>query len=96
MWGFVGLAAAGFALAILSVHAAAPLNHVLRGVAGALLLAGGRHQSRVVAYKRATRSVYSTFGFDSLMLQRQAGWSTLILGAVLVASALVAFVLPPT
>jgi len=96
MWGFVALSAAGFAILISSVHAATPLNHLLRGVAGGLLLVGGVHQSRVVAYKHATRPLYSTFAPDSIILQKQAGWSAVILGAVLIASAVVAFILPAT
>ena len=96
MWGFVALTAAGSAIAIVSVHTATPLNHLLRGVAGALLLVGGLHQSRVVAYKRATRPLYSTFAPDSLILQRQVGWSAVILGAALIASAVVALSLSAT
>ena len=96
MWGFVALIAAASVTVIISVHAATPLNHLLRGAGGALLIFGGVHQSRVVAYKRATRAPYSTFAPDSLLLQRQVGWTAVILGAALIASALVALSLPAT
>jgi len=38
------------------------VDRLLRGVGGGLLLVGGAHQLRVVAYKRATRAQYSSYG----------------------------------
>ena len=91
MWGFWIHVALAFAACFASLHAPAPADRILRGVAGALLLAGGFHQLRVVAYKRATRPLYATHGPDSYLTQRQAGWSAMVLGVVLIASGFVAW-----
>jgi hypothetical protein len=89
LWGFWLYTTAAFAAFGLSLYTPAPMNLVFRGVAGVLLLAGGPHQSRVVAYKVATRGPYSTFGPHSYLISRQMGWSAMVLGAVLIASAFV-------
>ena len=65
------------------------MDRLLRGVGGALLLVGGAHQLRVVAYKRATRAQYTTYGPDSYLIQRQTRWSAIVLGVVLIASVVV-------
>lgn len=89
LWGLWACAAAAFAAFVVSRYAPAPVDSLLLGVAGAFFIAGGLHQRRVVAYKRATQLPYSTHGPDSLVLQRQAGWSAIVLGAVLIAGAVV-------
>src|SRR5687767_753666 len=89
LWGFWAFAGIAAAASLLSLYTAAPVDRFLRAGSGVLFLVGGVHQSRVVAYKRATRAPYSTYAPDSLLLQRQAGWSAAILGVVLIASALV-------
>ena len=52
-WVYTGAAVVAF---ILSLHSSTPVDRLLRGVGGVLLLVGGAHQLRVVAYKRATRA----------------------------------------
>jgi hypothetical protein len=89
LWGFWVYAGAAVAAFVLSRYAPTPVDRLLLGVAGVLFLVGGPHQLRVVRYKRATRGPYSTFGPDSYLLQRQTGWSAMVLGAVLIASAVV-------
>jgi hypothetical protein len=89
LWGFWAYAGAAVAAFVLSLYTPTPVDRLLRGVAGALILVGGVHQLRVVAYKRATRAPYSTYGPDSYLLQRQTGWSAMVLGVVLIASAVV-------
>jgi hypothetical protein len=74
---------------VLSLHASYPLDRVCRVASGALFIVGGIHNGRVVAYKRSTRAPYSTFGPDALMNQRQTGWSAIVLGLVLIGSAVV-------
>ena len=86
-WGFWACTGAAFAAFVLSLHAPTPGDRLLRGVAGALLLVGGFHQLHVVDYKRVKRGPYSTYGPYSYLLQRQTGWSAMVLGAVLIASA---------
>ena len=89
LWGFWVYTGAAVATFVFSLYSPAPLDRLLRGAAGALLFVGGTHQLRVVAYKRATRGPYSTFAPDSYATQRQTGWSAMVLGSVMVASALV-------
>jgi hypothetical protein len=89
LWGFPAYTALAVAAFVLSLYAPAPVDRLLRGIAGALLLVGGAHQTHVVAYKLVTRGPYSTFGPHSYRLQRQTGWSAMVLGAVLIASAMV-------
>lgn len=89
MWGFwvyTGLAIGSF---LLSLSAPSPGYGVFRVAAGVLLFAGGVHQLRVVRHKRATRRPYSTFGPNAYMLDRQTGWSAMVLGVVLALSAAV-------
>ena len=89
LWGFWVLAAAATAAFILSLYTPYPLDRACRVASGVLFVLGGVHNARVVAYKRATRPPYSTFGPDSLSIQRQTGWSSIVLGAVFIASAIV-------
>ena len=89
LWGFWAYTGAAVAAFVLSLYIPAPVGRLLLGVAGALLLLGGAHQLRVVAYKRATRPPYSTYGPDSYLVQRQTAWSAMVLGVVLIASAVV-------
>ena len=89
LWGFWILAAVATAAFILSLYIPFPLDRAFRVASGALFVLGGLHNSRVVTYKRAARPTYSTFGPDALSIQRQTGWSAVVLGAVLVASAIV-------
>jgi len=89
LWGFWAYTGAAVAAFILSLYTPTPVDRLLRGVAGVLFLVGGAHQLRIVAYKRATRAPYSTYGPDSYLTQRQTGWSAMVLGVVLIASAVV-------
>ena len=89
LWGFWIYIGAAIAAFVLSLYAPAPVDRFLRGIAGALLFVGGAHQRHVVNYKRATRGPYSTYGPHSYLIQRQTGWSAMILGAVFIASAVV-------
>lgn len=89
MWGFWICFGASVAALVLSFDAPTPVDRLLRGIAGALLLVGGAHQLRVVAYKRATRPPYSTLGPDSYLTQRQLGWSAMALGLFMIGSAVV-------
>ena len=89
MWGFWLCAAAATAAFVLSLYTPYPLDRVLRVISGVLFVVGGFHNSRVVAYKRATRGPYSTFAPDALVTQRQTGWSAIVLGIVLVGSAFI-------
>ncbi len=91
LWGFWVYTGAAVGAFVFSLYSPTPLDRLLRGVAGTLLFIGGVHQLRVVAYKRATRPQYSTLGPDSYLTQRQTGWSAMVLGLVLIASALVGF-----
>ena len=91
LWGFWICFGAAVAAFILSLYVPTPVDRVLRGVTGALLIAGGVHQYRVVNYKRTTRGPYSEYGPDSYMIQRQTGRSAMVLGAVFIASAVVKF-----
>jgi hypothetical protein len=50
---YTGAAVVAF---ILSLYSSPLVDRLLRGVGGGLLLVGGAHQLRVVAYKRATRA----------------------------------------
>jgi hypothetical protein len=88
MWGFPAYATGAVAAFILSYVVPAPTDRLLRALAGALLLLGGVHQVHVVAHKRATRWQFSTYGPDSFQVQRQTGWSAMVLGLALIASAL--------
>jgi len=85
-WAYTGVAVAAF---LISLYTPTPIDRVLLGVAGALFIVGGIHQTRVVAYKRATRGPYSTYGPDSYLIQRQTGWSAVVLGLVLIAGAVI-------
>jgi len=58
-WVYTGAAVVAF---ILSLYSSPLVDRLLRGVGGGLLLVGGAHQLRVVAYKRATRAQYSSYG----------------------------------
>ena len=89
LWGFWVYTAAAFAAFYLSLNAPAPMYHLYRIASGVLLIVGGMHNSHVVRYKAATRGPYSTFGPHALQIQRQTGWSAMVLGAVLIASAAV-------
>lgn len=89
MWGFWLCVGAAIAAYVASTIAAAPADRALRGIAGVLLVAGGVHQARVVRYKVVTRGPYSTLGPRSYLVQRQTGWSAIVLGALFVASAFV-------
>ena len=89
LWGFWAYTGAAVAAFVLSLYTLTPVDRLLRGIAGALLLVGGVHGLRVVAYKRATRAPYSTYGPDSYLVQRQTGWSAMVLGVTLIASAVV-------
>jgi hypothetical protein len=89
LWGFWLYFASAVAVFVVSLYCPPLLKQILRGVAGALLVAGGLHQFRVIAYKRATWVPYASFGPDSLMLQRQTGRSAIVLGAAFIASAAV-------
>jgi len=89
MWGFWLLAALATGAFVLSLYAAYPLDRVFRVASGVLFILGGLHNGRVVTYKRATRPPYSTLGPDSLLIQRQTGWSAVALGALFIASAVV-------
>lgn len=89
LWGHWVYIAAAVAAFVLSLYLPAPAERVTRGIAGALFIIGGIHQGRVVAYKRATRAPYSTLGPDSYMIQRQTGWSAMVLGVVLIGSAVI-------
>jgi len=89
LWGFWACTAAAFAAFGLSIFAATPADRLLRVVAGVLLFVGGVHQQRVVNYKRDTRGPYSTYGPHSYLLQRQTGWSAMVVGCVLIASAVI-------
>lgn len=88
-WGFWVYGAVAVAAFLISRYTPAPIDRVLLGVAGVLFIVGGVHQSRVVAYKRATRGPYRTYGPDSYLIQRQTGWSAVVLGLVLLASAVI-------
>jgi hypothetical protein len=88
-WGFWICVAVAVAAFLISRYTPAPIDRVLLGVAGVLFIVGGVHQSRVVAYKRATRGPYRTYGPDSYLIQRQTGWSAVVLGLVLLASAVI-------
>jgi hypothetical protein len=89
LWGFWAYTEAAFAAFGLSLYAPMPVDRLLRCVAGALLIVGGAHQLRVVDYKRATRGPYSTYGPHSYLIQRQTGWRAMVLGVVLIGSAVV-------
>jgi hypothetical protein len=89
LWGFWTYTGAAVAAFVLSLYAPTPVDRLFRGIAGALLLVGGAHQLHVVDYKRATRGPYSTYGPYSYLIQRQTGWSAMVLGVVLIASAVV-------
>jgi len=89
LWGFWLVAAVATAAFVLSLNTPYPLDRLFRVVAGVLFVAGGVHNGRVVAYMRATRAPYSTFGPDALITQRQTGWSAIVLGLILIGSAIV-------
>jgi sulfite exporter TauE/SafE len=89
LWGFWIYLGAAFAAFVVSGHAPAPVDRVLRCVAGALIFIAGLHQLRVGKYKRATRGPYTVWGFDSFLTDRQTGWSAMIAGVVFIVGALV-------
>lgn len=89
LWGFWLCGTAALLAFALSLQVPGAPGRVLRATAGALLIGGGSHQGRVVAYQRATRSPYRAFGPDARLTQRQTGWSAIVLGVVLLASAAV-------
>lgn len=89
MWGFWLCTAAATAAFVSSLYTPYPLDRALRVLSGVWFVVGGIHNSRVVAYKCATRRPYSTFAPDALMTQRKTGWSAIVLGIVLVAGAVV-------
>ena len=89
LWGFWIYLGAAFAVFVVSVYAPKPVERVLRCVAGVLIFIAGLHQLRVGKYKRATRGPYVLRGFDSYLLDRQTGWTAMIVGVVFIASALV-------
>ena len=62
LWGFWVCTGAAVVAFILSLYSSPLVDRLLRGVGGGLLLVGGAHQLRVVAYKRATRAQCSTYG----------------------------------
>jgi hypothetical protein len=89
LWGFWIYVGAAFAAFVLSVYAPTPTDRVLRCVAGALLFVAGVHQLRVGKYKRATRGPYTIWGLDSYLIDRQTGWSAMVVGVVFIAGAVV-------
>ena len=89
LWGFWIYFGTAVAVFVFSLYTPSPVDRILRGVVGALLLVGGPHQLRVVAYKCATRPPYSTYGPDSYAIQRQTGRSAMVLGVVFIAGAVV-------
>jgi hypothetical protein len=89
LWGFWIYTGAAVAAFVLSRYTPTPVDRLLLGIAGALLFVGGIHQLRVVAYKRATRGPYSIYGPDWVIVQRQTGWSAMVLGVVFIAGAVV-------
>lgn len=89
LWGFWVYFGAASAAIILSRHIATPGDRFLRGVGGILLVLGGPHALRVAAYKSAARGPYTLWGFNSYLTQRQTARSAMILGAALIASALI-------
>lgn len=89
LWGFWIYVAAALAAFVLAVYAPTPLDRILRGVAGALIFLAGPHQLRVGKYKRTTRGPYTMWGFDSYLVDRQTGWSAMVVGTVLIAGAVV-------
>jgi hypothetical protein len=92
LWGFWIYTAAAVAAFVLSLYAPTPADRLLRGVTGALLLVGGVHQLRVVAYKRTARAKRGssvTYGPDWYVVDRQTGWSAMVLGVVFIGSAVV-------
>jgi sulfite exporter TauE/SafE len=89
LWGFWIYVGAAFATFVLSVYAPTAADRVLRCVAGALLFIAGLHQLRVGRYKRAVRGPYTIWGLDSYLIDRQTGWSAMVVGAVFIAGAAV-------
>lgn len=87
LWGFWVYIGSAFVVIAIAFHFATPADRLLRGTGGVLCLLAGRHGLRVEAYKRAVRGPHTVWGFDSYLAQRQTGWSAMVLGAVLVASA---------
>jgi hypothetical protein len=71
------------------VYVPTPVDRVLRCVAGALIFIAGSHQLRVAKYKRTTRGPYTLWGFDSYLVDRQTGWSAMVVGVVFIAGAVV-------
>ena len=89
LWGFWIYIAAALAVFALSAHAPVPVDRVLRGSAGVLIFLAGPHQLRVGKYKRSTRGPYTIWGFDSYLVDRQTGWSAMVVGIVFIAGAMV-------
>lgn len=89
MWGFWIYIAAAFAVFVLSTCAPPPIDRVLRVIAGVLIFLAGPHQLRVAKYKRSTRGPYTVWGFDSYLMDRQTGWSAMVIGIVFIAGAVV-------
>jgi cytochrome c biogenesis protein CcdA len=89
LWGFWIYMGAAFAAFVLSTVVPAPADRVLRVVAGVLIFIAGLHQLRVAKYKRSTRGPYTIWGFDSFLVDRQTGWSAMIIGVVFIAGAVV-------
>jgi hypothetical protein len=89
LWGFWIYIAAALAAFALSAYAPAPVDRVLRGGAGVLIFIAGLHQLRVGKYKRTTRGPYTIWGFDSYLVDRQTGWSAMVVGVVFIAGAVV-------
>jgi hypothetical protein len=89
LWGFWIYVAAAFAALALAAYAPTPVDRILRGAAGALVFIAGPHQLRVAKYKRTSRGPYTIWGFDSYAVDRQTGWSAMVVGVVFIAGAVV-------
>lgn len=91
LWGFWLYAVPAVAAFVLSLTGPASTEHLLRSIAGGLLILAGLHQLAVVDYKRATRGPYSTFDPYAYLVQRQTGRTAIVVGAFFVLTALLGF-----
>ena len=87
LWGFWIYIAAAVAALGFSAYVPAPVNRILRGGAGIFIFIAGLHQLRVGKYKRSTRGPYTIWGFDSYLVDRQTGWTAMVVGVVFTAAA---------
>ena len=89
LWGLWIYVAAAVAALALAAYVPTPVDRILHGVAGVLVFIAGPHQLRVAKYKRASRGPYTIWGFDSYAVDRQTGWSAMVVGAFFIAGAAV-------